>query len=112
MKTKTKLIFTTLFGVVIGLVLGAFVTFHYVTLFYMDGFYTQEIGRSTVNVSSLINIREGNIDKAIKMLEMDIDASATTLREPDIDVSETTKDFIEKSLSYIDGYKTKYNVKK
>jgi hypothetical protein len=92
----------------IGGVAGGYGVYKFTSAFFLDGFYTGEVARTTINIAALENLRKGNTQGAIETLEMDVEVSAVTLASTTSEVPNSTKEKIYKTLLLIKQYREEY----
>lgn len=66
------LILSILSSSIFGAVIGAFLTYKFSSEFYLSGYYSSQVARSTIDLIALENIRDSKTKSAIDILETDV----------------------------------------
>jgi len=77
----------------------------------MDAHYSSLVAEMIVDISALKNLRDGNTDIAIEMLDTRVDANIVTLDYRDALVSEKGKQAVKNVFRLANEYKKQYGVK-
>jgi len=86
---------------------GGYMVYHFTSSFFLDSYYTSEAAKATINITALSHLRKGQVDSAINIIEMDMDASALAL-DAAVRESSVKKEKVEKILMGIKEYQIRY----
>lgn len=98
-------------SLILGLVLGGYAASSFTGRFFLDAYYTELVAQLTIDVSVLKMLREGAVQGAIEKLDKRVDVNIISLGVPDVEMSNSTRSSMLKTLKMADEYRKDYHVR-
>ena len=86
-REKYKLFAVSVVFLVLGGLVGGYTIFQFASLFKLDALYTGKVARTAIDVAMLDCLHQGNIEKVIRIMEMNLEFSAITLNVDTVDLA-------------------------
>lgn len=110
-KGKLKLVVIVFLCTIAGGAVGGYASFAFMKEFFLYGFYSSEVAKTTVELSALRSLRSGDIGNAIKLLELNVWGSSLTLEGSENEAPKAARQNIDEALSSIRKYETDFGIK-
>lgn len=108
---KLKLVFIILICATIGGGIGSYATFYLASKFFLHGVYSGEAAKARNELSALRSLRTGEIDKAIRLLELNVWAASLFLENSKAEALKPSHSDMDDTISLVRKYESEFGLK-